>query len=224
MALYLKLFSNRTLAELTSTLLFSMINRYGWRNVTINHGTGLSVMNVNECHATFEKIPDGTILIGSNGARGSERVVVEVAYRHENFDLLLREAKVLLHQYTRVSYALLVRVFFLEDTYFMLQVLLCTRKNNKELEKLQDEFSTKRTWKCIEYSSGLTERDKFGPSRLSDSDSRSVSGRDLENYYQIIILHDQTVSHDNLQPVTLTFLDEFPFVGTSLEETTNGYF
>ena len=212
-----------TLAELTSTLLFSMKNRYGWRNVTINHGTGLSIMNVNECHATFGKIPDDTILIGSNGARGSERVVVEVAYRHENLDLLLREAEVLLNQYTRVSYALLVGVFFLEDI-LCFRFFLCTRRNNKELEKLQNEFTKRRTWKCTEYSFGLTERDKFGPSRHSDSDSRSVSGRDLENYYQIIILHDQTVSHDNLQPVTLTFLDEFPFVGTSLEETTNGYF
>ena len=132
-----------TSAKLMHMLLSVMENRYGRRNVMGNYGTGIPVVNLNECHATFGKIPDDTILIGSNGARSSERVVIEVAYRHENLDLLLREAEVLLNQYTRVNYALLVRIFYLEDM-LNIRFFLYTRRSNEKLEELQNEFEKKQ--------------------------------------------------------------------------------
>ena len=84
----------------------------------------------------------------------------------------------------------------------------------RSLKSCKMSSKKNRTSSCTENYSDLTEFQKFGPQRLTENECRNISGRDLEIFYQIAILHDQAVSCDNLQLDTLTFFDVF-----ILEET-----
>ena len=74
--------------------------------------TGVSVLNYNHCGDKFTKCPDSSIALKRRfrGYKSKAIFVVEVGYRNENFEMLLRQAEVYLNKYTNVEYCFFVYI------------------------------------------------------------------------------------------------------------------
>ena len=68
----------------------------------------------------------------------------------------------------------------------------------------------------------MTEKEKFGESRIDYRSSGEIVGKALEDFYQFEVVMDITVNRDNIQPFILQFDAAILFAGTHLERQYNG--
>ena len=68
----------------------------------------------------------------------------------------------------------------------------------------------------------MTEKEKFGESRIDYRSSGEIVGKALEDFYQFEVVMDITVSRNNIQHVVLQFDAAILFAGTHLEGQYNG--
>ena len=90
----------------------------------------VKLFNYEHCGDLFNKSPDGSLEINylMKVRKSGPVFVMEVGYRHENFDLLMREAEVYLNGYTNIEYCLLIDISF-ERKIPVMRIILCRRRH-----------------------------------------------------------------------------------------------
>ena len=139
---------------------------------------------------------------------------MEVGFRHENFDLLLREAELYLNGYTNVEFCLLIDLS-LENGIPIMRIILCRRQHDPENFQNDEEKEAFRQHKA-DLKKEAFEQQKKSPEDLPPDcgkiPTRAKSFRnvrlkpvaELQQLYSLIIVEYITVRLDAiLHPVTL---------------------
>ena len=165
----------------------------------------LPVVNLNECHKSFIKIPDGGILIRRDSRQGYPLLVVEVGHYANNMDFLLRIAEIYLNPHTHIDYVLLVNVLSVQRRVQSIGFVLCTRISN-----LSDMSQSMQIFhglaKCNKQDHG-----KFGSRRKSEVDLLRATFEEIQDIYDVLVLFDNTVERNSLHNVTFSLSEDVIF-------------
>ena len=206
-----------TAGAISSEIHIEFMGQYGRFQANNGGSYGVKVKNENSCHVHFTKEVDGSVYLGETNLVKNHQVVVEVGYRHENMDLLLREAEVLLNQHTSVEYTLLVNIISSATDVIAFRFVLCRRVSRRILAKGQ---------KYMEQFNNPCDPDKFGHVRIRDNllRDRDLTTINPVSEYNLIVVSDQTVERNEIRDVQLPFIHDIIVQGTTFQNDFHGSF
>ena len=204
------------------------MRRYGNRIPRSMPSPDLPVINLNECHTKFAKVPDGGLALrGTSSAYPS--IVIEVGSTNDDMDMLLREAEIFLNQITTIEYVMLLNIEFRDGRVDNLRFVLCRRLPTPILISAQRVFALELENRAQQQGQqtenlGLVCKSNFGGKRKSESELRKMNAQEIDRTYQIQVINDFTVTRGTIRNLNFTFEDEPLVRGTALENQFNGTF